>query len=437
MLQATALRIQGMAGVAESCLIVSNEDHRFSVAEQINAIHLRSKIILEPEGRNTAPAVALAAMHSIETDAEPILLIMAADHVIKDVGAFQAAIRSGIPAAEDGQLVTFGIVPTSPETGYGYVRAKARGVEPWPVEAFVEKPDAETAQSYIDDGNYYWNSGMFLFRASAFLAELERQAPDILEACQTSMESRTIDGDFVRPNAKAFKQCRSDSIDYAVMEKSRNAAMVPLNAGWSDVGSWSALQEVYDSDDDGNVLDGDAMAHDCEGTFIQAESRLVAAVGLKDVIVVETKDTVLVVDKNQSQNVKEIVDRLKKDGRGETKLHRQVFRPWGSYDSLEIADNFQVKKLVVKSGAVLSLQKHARRSEHWVVVHGKVRVTKNDEEFDLNVNESTYVAIGDIHRIANPFDEEAHIVEVQCGDYLGEDDIERLEDNYGRKGTNA
>ena len=350
MLQATALRIQGIENAAESCLIVSNEDHRFSVAEQMNAIQLRSKIILEPEGRNTAPAVALAAMHSLETGDDAILLIMAADHVITDVGAFQTAVQSGVPAAEEGRLVTFGIVPASPETGYGYVRAKAKGSKPVPVEAFVEKPDLETAISYVDDGNYFWNSGMFLFRATAFLAELERQAPDIFESCQTSMKRRTIDGDFVRPDANAFKTCRSDSIDYAVMENSEVSSMVPLDVGWSDVGSWSALQEVCDSDGDGNVLHGDAMVYDCEGTFVHAESRLVAAVGLKNTIVVETRDTVLVVDRSQSQNVKEIVDRLRSAERNETKLHRQVFRPWGSHDCLEIAENFQVKKLVVKSG---------------------------------------------------------------------------------------
>ena len=437
MLQATAIRIRGLEGAAESCLIVSNESHRFSVAEQMNAVEMRSQIILEPEGRNTAPAVALAALHALERDEDAILLIMAADHVIKDVGAFQAAVQKGVIAAERGRLVTFGIVPTNPETGYGYVRANVGNGEPVPVEEFVEKPDAETAQKYLDDGNYYWNSGMFLFRASTYLRELESQAPDILAACRESMKGQSVDGDFIRPDAEAFKQCRSDSIDYAVMEKSVNASMVPLDAGWSDVGSWSALQDVCESDEKGNTLDGDALIHNCEGTYVQAESRLVAAVGLKDLIIVETKDSVLVADKWQSQDVKELVDRLKASGREETKLHRQVFRPWGSYDSLENADNFQVKRLIIKPGAILSLQKHAHRSEHWVVVKGTARITKNDDEFDLNVNESTYISIGDVHRIANPYDEEVHIIEVQCGDYLGEDDIIRLEDNYGREGTST
>jgi len=437
MLQATALRIQGLRGAAESCLIVSNEDHRFLVAEQMNAIEARSKIILEPEGRNTAPAVALAALHSLEEDADAILLIMAADHVIKDVDAFQAAVQKGVAAAEEGRLVTFGIVPTTPETGYGYVRANIGNGEPVPVEEFVEKPDADTAQEYLDDGNYYWNSGMFMFRASTYLQELQSQAPDILSACKESMGSISVDGDFIRPDAEAFRQCRSDSIDYAVMENSDNSSMVPLDAGWSDVGSWSALQDVCASDENGNAVDGDALIHNCVGTYVKAESRLVTAVGLKDVIVVETKDAVLVADKGQSQDVKELVDRLKEIGRDETKLHRQVFRPWGSYDGLDNAENFQVKRLIVKPGAILSLQKHAHRSEHWVVVRGKARITKNEDEFDLNVNESTYIAIGDVHRIANPYDEDAHIIEVQCGDYLGEDDIVRLEDNYGREGTNT
>ncbi len=435
MLQETALRIQGLEGASDSCLIVSNEGHRFLVAEQMNAIEMRSQIILEPEGRNTAPAVALAALHALEKDEDAILLIMAADHVIKDVEAFQAAVQKGVVAARDGRLVTFGIVPTKAETGYGYVRANTDGEGPVPVEAFIEKPDANTAQMYLDEGGYFWNSGMFLFSASTYLKELGAQAPDILAACEDSMKGRSIDGDFIRPDVEAFKRCRSDSIDYAVMEKSVNSSMVPLDAGWSDVGSWSALHDVRESDENGNTLDGDALIHNCEGTYVQAESRLVAAVGLKDVIVVEMKDSVLVADKGQSQDVKELVDRLKEDGRDETKLHRQVFRPWGSYDSLENGDGFQVKRLIVNPGAILSLQKHAHRAEHWTVVRGKAQITKNDDIFDMGVNESTYIAIGDVHRIANPFDEPVHIIEVQCGDYLGEDDIVRLEDNYGREGT--
>jgi mannose-1-phosphate guanylyltransferase/mannose-6-phosphate isomerase len=437
MLQATALRTRGLPESTDRCLIVSNEAHRFSVAEQMNGIEMRASIILEPEGRNTAPAVALAAIEAAAHDENAILLIMPADHVIRDVDAFQAAVAAGLKAAADGRLVTFGIVPTHAETGYGYIRAQAKGSEPVAVEAFVEKPDAATAQSYIDDGSYYWNSGMFLFKASTFLDELLALAPEMHTACTKSMAGKSLDGDFIRPDSEAFLSCPSDSIDYAVMEKSTNALMIPLDANWSDVGSWSALHDVCDRDADGNTLEGDAIVHACKDTYVQAESRLVAAIGLEDVIVVETKDSVLVADKKRSQDVKAIVDRLKADEREEVNFHRQVFRPWGSYDSLENRENFQVKRLIVKPGAVLSLQKHAHRSEHWVVVRGTARITKNDDEFDLKVNESTYIAIGDVHRIANPYDEPVHIIEVQCGDYLGEDDIVRIDDNYGREGTNT
>ncbi len=442
MLQATALRTSAIPTASlkradTKHLIVCNEMHRFSVAEQMYGIERRAQIILEPEGRNTAPAVALAALHATSVHDDVILLIMPADHVIRDVAAFQAAVTAGKAAAEDNKLVTFGIVPTSPETGYGYIKAKPEGGSVAPVDAFVEKPDAKTAAKYVDDGGYFWNSGMFLFRASAFLDELGRFAPEMLAACEKSMGGKTLDGDFVRPDAEAFAACPSDSIDYAVMENSKNAVMVPLDAGWSDVGSWSALHDVSAKDDDGNAHIGDVLTHNCRNTFVQAEDRLVAAVGLEDAIIVETKDAVLVAHRGQSQDVKELVNQLKAEGRSETNLHRQVFRPWGSYDGIDFEDNFQVKRLIVKPGAVLSLQKHAHRSEHWVVVKGRALITKNDQEFDLKVNESTYVAIGDVHRIANPYDEPVHIIEVQCGDYLGEDDIVRFDDNYGREGTNT
>ena len=442
MLQATALRTSALPTVGlkrseNKHLIVCNEDHRFSVAEQMNAIERRAQIILEPEGRNTAPAVALAAFHAAAVHDDVVLLIMPADHVIKDVAAFQVAVNSGLKAAEQGKLVTFGIVPTTPETGYGYIKAAPESDEAVVVEKFVEKPDQATAESYLADGGYFWNSGMFLFRASAYLAELKELEPAMFDACKASMSAKTLDGDFVRPDAEIFASCPSNSIDYAVMEKSANAMMVPLDAGWSDVGSWSALHDVSKRDDRGNTLVGDTLAHDCDNTFVQAEGRLVAVAGLRDTIVVETKDSVLVADRNKSQDVKELVDLLKAQGREEIKLHRQVFRPWGSYDSIDIAENFQVKRLIVKPGAVLSLQKHAHRSEHWVCVKGKALITKNDKDFELNVNESTYVAIGDVHRIANPYDEPVHIIEVQCGDYLGEDDIVRFDDNYGREGTNT
>ena len=437
MLQATALRTRGLAGSAKHCLIVCNEAHRFSVAEQLAAIEMDCRIILEPEGRNTAPAVALAALQAAKDDPDTILLVMPADHVIANVKRFQSAVADGAEAAAAGKLVTFGIVPTRPETGFGYVRATVDGTKSVPVESFVEKPDAKTAESYIAGGKHFWNSGMFLFKASTYLETLKRLVPEMYEACVESMQKQSLDGLFLRPESEAFLRCPSDSIDYAVMEKAKDAAMIPLDAGWSDVGSWSALYDVLPSDDAGNTIEGDVVMHACEDSYVLAESRLVGVVGLKDVIVVETKDSVLVASKHQSQDVKELVNKLKENNRPETNLHRQVFRPWGSYDSIESADNFQVKRLIVKPGAVLSLQKHAHRSEHWVVVKGTARITRNDEEFDLNVNESTYISIGDVHRIANPYDEPVHIIEVQCGDYLGEDDIVRLEDNYGREGTNT
>lgn len=436
MLQATVLRTVGLPGAESGCVVVCNEAHRFFVAEQLAAIEQNARIILEPEGRNTAPAIALAALSVLGDDAEALMLVMPADHVIRDVPAFQAAVRTGTDAAQEGQLVTFGIVPSKPETGFGYIRASGEG-DILPVEAFVEKPDQQTAESYLKSGGYFWNSGMFLFRADAYLDALKTLAPDMFAACKSAMAKQSEDGLFLRPDADAFGASPSDSIDYAVMEKSDNVSVVPMSCGWSDVGSWSALHEVMDADGDGNVLDGDVLTFECRNSLISSESRLVGAVGLDNIVIVETKDSVLVVNKSRSQDVKEIVNQLKLNERPETDLHRQVFRPWGSYDSIENAEKFQVKQLIVKPGAELSLQKHAHRAEHWVVVKGKARITRNDEVFDLEVNESTYIAIGDIHRIANPFDEPAHIIEVQCGDYLGEDDIVRIEDNYGRAGTNT
>ncbi len=334
MLQQTAQRLKGMQGTADACLVVCNEAHRFLVAEQMRHIGQSARVVLEPEGRNTAPAVALAAFLVAEQDPESMLLVMPADHVIADKPAFQAAVSRGRKAAMDDKLVTFGIVPTHPETGYGYVRARPSGASAVPVEAFVEKPDRETAQAYVDSGEYFWNSGIFLFKARAYLDALAEFAPAIHEACRRSIDSR-VDTDFVRPDADAFVNSPSDSIDYAVMEKTAAAAMVPLDAGWSDVGSWSALHDVRKQDADGNTIDGDVVTHDCKGTIVQAESRLVTAVGLEDMIVIETKDSMLVASKSKSQDVKHLVDKLKAADRSETRLHRQVFRPWGSYDSLE------------------------------------------------------------------------------------------------------
>ena len=330
MLQQTALRLDSMPGTSGKCIVVCNEAHRFLVAEQMLAIDKRCTVVLEPEGRNTAPAVALAAFLAAEHDDDAMLLVMPADHVIDDVEAFQAAVGQGIAAAQDGKLVTFGVVPTRAETGYGYVQATADGTKPVAVQSFVEKPDADTAQSYVDGGEHFWNSGMFLFRASTYLAALEEFAPDMHAACRLSMAKRSDSEDFVRPDGHAFMNCPADSIDYAVMEKTDAAVMVPLDAGWSDVGSWASLHDVRDKDDDGNTIDGDVVIHDCTGSFIQAESRLVTVVGLDDVVVIETKDSVLVVSKDKAQDVKAVVDKLREAGREEIRLHRQDFRPWGS-----------------------------------------------------------------------------------------------------------
>ncbi len=435
MLQDTAARIAGLTECAAEYLVVCNEAHRFLVAEQLRSIERPARILLEQEGRNTAPAAALAALLASDSDPDPVLLIMPADHVIRDIAAFQSAVKHGIAAARQGMLVTFGVVPTRPEAGYGYLKATPAGDAGVAVEAFVEKPDLDSARHYFESGEYFWNSGIFLFGAKPYLDALEQNAPGIYAACRKSFEKRDEGEDFIRPDREEFLASPSDSIDYAVMEKTDSAMMVPLDAGWSDVGSWEALHEVSESDARGNTTGGDVVVHDCANSYIRAESRLVAAVGLEDIVIVETKDATLVARKSRSQDVRQLVDELKTQRRNETSLHRQVFRPWGSYDSVDSDDGFQVKRLIVNPGAVLSLQKHARRAEHWVVVRGKARITKNAEVFDLGVNESTYIAVGDIHRIANPFDEPVHIIEVQCGDYLGEDDIVRLEDDYGREGT--
>ncbi len=436
MLQDTVMRLEGMQGVAEDCILVCNEAHRFLAAEQMQAMDRKAEIVLEPEGRNTAPAVGLAACLAAESDPDSLLLVMAADHVIQDVAAFQAAVALGVEAAEAGNLVTFGIVPTRPETGYGYVKARPDGSNFVPVASFVEKPDLETAKNYVAGGQHFWNSGMFLFRAGAYLEELERHVPEIHKNVAISITNRVEHHGFTWPNKEDFLRCPKDSVDYAVMEKTDHAAMVVLDAGWSDVGDWSSLHDAREKDDKGNTLDGDVIVHDCQNTFVQAENALVAAVGVENVVIVQTKNSVLVIDKDHAQDIKKIVEQINSQDRGEAELHRQVFRPWGSYDSVDEDEGFQVKRLIVKPGAVLSVQKHAHRAEHWIVVRGKARITRNEEEFDLGVNESTYIAIGDVHSIANPFDEPVHIVEVQCGDYLGEDDIVRLEDNYGREGTN-
>lgn len=429
MIQQTAARIGALKATTAKLIVVCNESHRFMVAEQLQAMGLEADILLEPEGRNTAPAVALAAAFSRDRGDDGHLLVMPADHVIQNVSAFARAVERGFRAAESGKLVTFGIVPTEPHTGYGYIQAAVDGDAPVPVTAFREKPDAETAQRYIDSGQFLWNSGMFLLPTDAYLSELSTFEPDMVAAAEASVAAGVADLDFFRPDAEAFRASPSNSIDYAVMERTERAAVVPMDAGWSDVGSWSSLQDALPRDAANNAITGDAILADCRDSLVRAESRLVAAVGLEGYVIVETKDSVLVAPKRRSEDVKRIVDQLKADERPEVSQHRQVFRPWGSYDCVDQGDNFQVKRLIIKPGAELSLQKHDSRAEHWIVVRGKARITRGDEQFDLALNESTYTQIGQKHRIANPFDEPVHIIEVQCGDYLGEDDIVRFEDN--------
>jgi len=435
MLQETVARLEGLPVAAP--IIVCNEAHRFLVAEQLRVVnHAASAIVLEPRGRNTAPAIALAAQTAVAGDADALLLVLPADHVIRNVPAFHRAVQVAAQAAQSGRLVTFGVVPQAPETGYGYIRRGAAEGEAWRIASFVEKPPLEKAREYLQSGEYYWNSGMFLFGARRYLEELQRHAPDIAAACKTALEGAKRDLDFLRIDAAAFEACRSESIDYAVMEKTDAAVVVPLDAGWSDVGSWSALHEACDADDQGNVVHGDVLAEDTHGSYLYSESRLVATVGLTDHVVVETKDAVLVAPKSRVQDVKALVARLKNEGRYEHSLHREVFRPWGSYDSIDHGERFQVKRLVVRPGGVLSLQMHHHRAEHWVVVSGTARITRGEEVFLLEENQSTYIPVGVRHRIENPGKISLHIIEVQSGGYLGEDDIVRFEDQYGRQGTN-
>ncbi len=439
MIQQTVLRLEGLAAAAP--VVVCNEAHRFLVAEQLRQLGTEPQaIVLEPMGRNTAPAIALAAHAALKTAAakaagDPLLLVLPADHVIRDVPAFHKAIHAALGAAEQGQLVTFGIVPTAPETGYGYIQRGPASGGVFRIARFVEKPSAAVAQDFVRSGDYYWNSGMFLFGARRYLEELGRLAPDIASVCAEAFAAAQADLDFTRIERKRFEACPADSIDYAVMEKTSDAVVVPLAAGWSDVGSWAALHEASEPDAHGNVSRGDVISEDSEGCYLYSESRLVSAVGLKDHVVVETKDAVLVAPRSRVQDVKKLVFRLKERGRYEHSLHREVFRPWGSYDSIENGPRFQVKRLKVKPGAVLSLQLHHHRAEHWIVVSGTARITRGEEVFLLEENQSTYIPIGVRHRIENPGKIPLHIIEVQSGSYLGEDDIVRLEDHYGRKGT--
>jgi mannose-1-phosphate guanylyltransferase/mannose-6-phosphate isomerase len=432
MLQETLRRTAGLEAAAP--LVVCNEEHRFMVAEQLRQLDLQAgALILEPQGRNTAPAVALAALRAVVADPEAILLVLPADHLIRDVDAFVAAVDKALPLAREGRMMTFGVVPTAPETGYGYIKcgsALADGL--YQLERFVEKPDAATARGYLESGGYLWNSGMFLLRAQSYLDELGRRAPDILSCCQQAMSAATVDMHFVRPDAELFKQCPSDSIDYAVMEKTDVGGVVSLDCGWSDVGAWSALWDVAERDVDGNVCRGDIILDNCRDSYFRSDSRLVAATGVENLVVVETADAILVADRDKVQDVKRIVNTLKKLQRSEVSLHRRVYRPWGSYESLVSSERFQVKRIVVNPGQRLSLQMHHHRAEHWIVVKGTAEVTCEDKVFMLGEDESTYIPLGHKHRLANPGHIPLEIIEVQSGAYLGEDDIVRFEDVYGR-----
>lgn len=440
MLQATAARVDASIAAADRQvlppIVVSNEDYRFITAEQLReAGHTQATIVLEPKGRNTAPAVTLAAMVALEAGTDPVLLVMPADHIINDVSAFRAAVVRGMVYADAGKLVTFGILPTRPETGFGYIRAgTAQAGGGREILAFVEKPDAATAERYVSSGEYFWNAGIFMMRASVWIAQLGALKAAMLDACQAAFAARTRDRDFLRVGAAEFAACPADSIDYAVMEKLPPGlgVVIPLAAGWSDVGAWDALWQIGDKDGDGNVLRGDVMTVDTHDTLAISQSRMVACVGLIEMVVVETPDAVLVAHKNHMQQVKDVVMRLKREGRSEADAHRKVYRPWGYYDSVDAGGRFQVKRIVVKPGAALSLQMHHHRAEHWIVVSGTARVTRGDESFLVSENESTYIPLGTQHRLQNPGKVPLEIIEVQSGSYLGEDDIVRFEDTYGR-----
>lgn len=431
MLQETLQRLSNID--VNAPLVICNEEHRFIVAEQLRILDKTSSIILEPVGRNTAPAIALAAELSVN-DNDPLLLVLAADHVIQNIDAFTSAVNGAIPLAEAGKLVTFGIVPTQAHTGYGYIKRGELVLESsgYEVNAFVEKPDLNTAANYLESGEYYWNSGMFLIKASRYLQELEKYRPDISIACKKALAHTTQDNDFVRLDAEAFAQCPDESVDYAVMENTSDAVVVPLDAGWNDIGAWSALWEVKEKDDNGNTTLGDTILQATTNSLIHGGERLIATVGLDNVVIVDTKDALLVACKDKVQDVKRIVEKLKADKRSEYKIHREVYRPWGKYDSIDNGERYQVKRITVNPGEKLSIQMHHHRAEHWVVVSGTASVTNGDRTFLVTENESTYIPIGIVHALENPGKVPLEMIEVQSGSYLGEDDIVRFEDRYGR-----
>jgi mannose-1-phosphate guanylyltransferase/mannose-6-phosphate isomerase len=447
LLQATVRRMDGLANVeVGSPLIVCNEEYRFVIAEQLRLMGKKGTIVLEPAGRNTAPALTLAALAAEQEKSDPILLVMPADHVIVDVQKFQEVVSSGIGFAAQGAIVTFGVTPESPETGYGYIQA-GEPVSPespedhaYRIVRFAEKPDIASAKAYLDAGSYFWNSGLFMMRASVWLSSMDICRNDILTACRKAWAGRSVDGDFIRVKKEEFAACPSDSIDYAVMERipvERQSSLpsgvvIPLSAGWSDVGAWDSLWKVLPKNDSGNIAQGDVLLHDCRNMLVMSENRLVACVGTENMVVIETPDAVLVAPLDRAQDVKQIVDSLKQGGRPEGQLHRKVFRPWGSYDGIDIGERFQVKRIVVKPGAALSLQMHHHRAEHWIVVRGTAQVTRGDTSFLVSENESTFIPLGTRHRLENPGCVPLEMIEVQSGSYLGEDDIVRFDDIYGR-----
>ncbi len=430
MLQETITRLDKLKH--QDPVVICNEEHRFIVAEQLRQNKTKhSGIILEPVGRNTAPAIALTALHSIRDGSDPILLVLPADHVIHDKDVFSTAVSKAMYHAEQDMLVTFGIVPTSPETGYGYIEQGEKvGEAAFKVSRFVEKPDLTTAESYLSKGEYYWNSGIFLFKASRFLSELSLFRPDILDACEKAIEGAINDLDFIRVCQTSFSECPDDSVDYAVMEKTKDALVIPMDAGWSDVGSFSALWEVSDKDKFGNVIVGDVFTDQTINSYIYAQNKLVSTVGVDNLVIVETKDALLVANKDKVQDVKNIVTQLKEKGRRECEQHREVYRPWGSHDDITQGNRFHVKHLCVKPGEKTALQRHHHRAEHWVVVQGTAKVTNGESTYLVSENESTYIPLGSAHRIENPGKVELHLIEVRSGSYLEEDDVVRLEE-YG------
>lgn len=432
LLQSTLTRLNQIE--CQKPILICNEEHRFLAAEQLRAIDQAGQIILEPEGKNTAPAITLAALTALKDSdlEEPILLVLAADHIIENNDAFIKGIQNAIPLAEAGKLVTFGIIPTHAETGYGYIQKGESNLKGYQVEKFVEKPDLQTAESYFQSGDYLWNSGMFMFKASSFLSELKEHATDIYDTCEKSIENISRDLDFIRINKEIFSTCRSESVDYAVMEYTNDAVVIPLDAGWSDVGSWSTIWDIQQKDDEGNVSKGDVIAIDCHNNYLHSEHRLVSALGVDNLIIIETKDSVLVAHKDKVQDIKKIVELIKLKKRTEHYSHREVYRPWGKYDSIDSSERYQVKRITVKSGHKLSVQMHHHRSEHWIVVSGTARIYKGSETFLLTENQSTYIPVGEIHALENPGKVLLELIEVQSGSYLGEDDIVRFEDRYGR-----